>query len=77
MSCSTRTTLVPLCLDARQRLVDVADDDRREAEADLVAEQHARVRHQRAADRGHLLLAAGQRVARRVRGARCRTGNSS
>ncbi len=50
-------------LDARQRLVDVADHDRREAEADLVAQQQARVRHQRAADRGHLLLAAGERGA--------------
>src|SRR5438309_3359532 len=36
--------------------VDVADHDRREAQADLVAQQEPRVRHQRAADRDHLLL---------------------
>ena len=48
-------------LDVGKRGIDVADDDRREAEAELVAEQDARVRHQAAADGDHLLLAAGQR----------------
>ena len=66
MSCSTSTTLVPSRLMRRQRVVDVADDDRREAEAELVAEQQPRVGHQRAADRDHLLLAAGERRRRRV-----------
>src|SRR6516165_4405885 len=38
--------------------VNVAHHDRREAEAKLVAEKKARIRHQRATDRRHLLLAA-------------------
>ncbi len=50
----------PLGLDRRQLRVDVADDDRREAKADLVAEEDARIGHQRPADGAHLLLAAGQ-----------------
>src|SRR5687767_5655823 len=36
------------------------DDDRREPERGLVDEQQARIRHQPAADRQHLLFAAGQ-----------------
>ena len=52
--------------DRRNARVDVADHDRREAEADLVAQQQPRVRHQRAADGDHLLLAAGQRRRRLV-----------
>ena len=47
--------------DRRQPRVDVAHHDRRQSEADLVAQQQARVRHQRARDGAHLLLAAGQR----------------
>ncbi len=61
MSCSTMTSDDALGDDRRQARIDVADDDRREAEADLVAQQKLRIRHQRAADRDHLLLAAGQR----------------
>ena len=55
-----------LRLDRRKRGIDVADDHRREAERDLVAEQQLRVGHQRAADRHHLLLAARQRHRRVV-----------
>src|SRR6516164_781499 len=43
--------------------IEVAHHDRREAEAELVAEKKAWIRHQRAADRRHLLLAAGKRAA--------------
>ena len=39
------------------------DDHRREAERRLVEQQQLGLRHQRAADREHLLLAAGQRPA--------------
>ena len=56
----------PARLDVRKRGVDVANDDRGEAETELVAQQDARVRHQAAADGDHLLLPAGQRRARRV-----------
>ena len=61
MSCSTMIERQAFATIAGKARVDVADDDRREAEADLVAEQKPRIGHQRAADRGHLLLAAGQR----------------
>ena len=51
--------------------VDVADDAehfphdrRREAEGRLVEQQQPRLRHQRTADREHLLLAAGERAGR-------------
>jgi hypothetical protein len=47
-------------LDVRERGIDVANDDRREAKAELVAKKDARIRHQAAADRDHLLLPAGQ-----------------
>ena len=63
MSCSTRTIAAPPSRMRGQGRVDVADHDRREAEADLVAEQQFGVRHQRAADRDHLLLAARKRRA--------------
>lgn len=49
------------CADLREGGVDVLDHDGCEAEADLVAEQHAGIRHQAAADRHHLLLAARER----------------
>ena len=52
--------------DVGERRIDVADDDRREAETEFVAEQDARVRHQASADGDHLLLAAGQRRRRRM-----------
>ena len=38
---------------------DVLDDQRREAHRRFVEDEEARARHQRAADRRHLLLAAG------------------
>ena len=41
------------------------DDDRREAEAQLVQQQQLRLARQRPADREHLLLAAGQQPGRR------------
>ncbi len=62
MSCSTSTTAAPLGRIFGSAGIDVADDHRGEAEADLVAEQKLGVRHQRAADRHHLLLAAGERA---------------
>src|SRR3990167_8514276 len=44
----------------RQSVVDRLHDARREAERYLVAQQQARIAHQRAADRRHLLLASGK-----------------
>ena len=41
---------------------DFVDDLRREAERRLVEQQNLRLGHQRAADRQHLLLTAGQRA---------------
>src|SRR6185369_3678014 len=43
------------------RREDVADDERREAEARLVEHQEPGLAHQRAADREHLPLASGER----------------
>ena len=51
-------------LDIGERRIDVADDDRGEPEAELVAQQNARIRHQASPDRHHLLLAAGEGGAR-------------
>ena len=62
---------MPSARDARHRGVDLADHDRRQAERELVAQQHRRVAHQRAADRHHLLLAAGERRCRRGGASRC------
>ncbi len=67
MSCSTITSELPSATIDGQRGIDLAHHDRRQPEADLVAQQQSRVRHQRAADRHHLLLAARQRRA----GLRC------
>ena len=55
-----------LRLDVRQRGVDVADDDGREAEAELVAQEDTRVGHQARPIGDHLLLPAGQCRRRRV-----------
>ena len=43
-------------------LVDLLDEDRREAQRRLVEQQQLRLGHQRAAHREHLLLAAGHRA---------------
>ena len=50
-------------------------DDRRQALGRLVEQQQARIGRERAADRQHLLLAAGQRAAGLL-GALLRRGNS-
>ncbi len=50
----------PAFLDRRNELVEGIDDERRETEADLVAQQELRVGEQRTAKCHHLLLAAGQ-----------------
>ena len=44
----------------RMAVEDVLDDQRRKAERRLVEQQQARLAHQRARDRQHLLLAARQ-----------------
>ena len=49
---------------------DLAHDQRREAERRLVEHQQPRPRHQRAAEREHLALAAGQRARELARAAR-------
>ena len=58
--CSTNRIDKPLLLQAPDRRHHLSDDLRRQALRRLVQEQHPRVRHQRPADRQHLLLAAGQ-----------------
>src|ERR1700730_12492672 len=61
----------PLRDDRRQAGIEVAHYDRSQAEAELITQEKARIRHQRAADRRHLLLAAGEsgdRQAARLRG---------
>src|SRR5262249_56245900 len=52
--------------DRGQAGIDLAHHDGRETEADLVAEEKFRIGHQRASERDHLLLAAGERGARQV-----------
>src|SRR5690606_30232646 len=53
-----------LLVEARERLGDLARQQRREAERGLVQEQYLRLGHQRPADREHLLLAAGEAAGR-------------
>ena len=52
-----------LAVDLGDRLVDPLDEDRRDSHRGLVEQQQLRVGHQGAADREHLLLAAGHRSA--------------
>ena len=59
-SCSTRSAVVPSPTTMRSDSIHRLDGDRREAERHLVQEQHHRVAHERPADRGRLLLAAGE-----------------
>ena len=58
--------LVQLADDAE----DLAHDQRREPERRLVEHEQPRPRHQRAREREHLLLAAGERARRLARRAR-------
>ena len=60
-----RDALVPV--EVGDRVEDLLDEQRREAERRLVEQQQARPTHQRARDRQHLLLAARQ-ACRRVAG---------
>ena len=60
--CSTSTTVTPRRLISAITSRELLDDPRREAERGLVEQQHARAGHQRAADREHLLLAAGEQA---------------
>ena len=60
MFCSTSTIDSPLFLELADGGHHLGDDLRREAFRRLVHQQHARIGHQRAADREHLLLAAGK-----------------
>ena len=53
----------PLGAQAREQLEDLIDDDRREPERGLVEQEQRRPRHERPADREHLLLAARERAA--------------
>ena len=55
---------MPCSLICADDLEDLLHEERREAEGRLVEEQELRLGHQRAADREHLLLAAGERPAR-------------
>ena len=75
MFCSTSTIDSPLCLQlARWCGHHLGDDLRRQALRRLVHQQHARIAHQRAADRQHLLLAARQMRRRSGRGAPAAAG---
>ena len=51
----------PFGLEAADRRHDLGQDLWRQSLRRLVHQQHARIRHQGAADREHLLLAAGER----------------
>ena len=53
---------VPLLAQVPDHLEQELDIDRREALGRLVEQQHARLGHQRPADRQHLLLAAAERA---------------
>ncbi len=57
---------MPLPMMRGKLRVDVLDDDRRKAKAELVQQEQFGVRHQRPPDRHHLLLPAGKRGRRRV-----------
>ena len=52
-----------LLAEPHQHVLDLGDDDRREALGRLVHDQEARIGQQRARDRQHLLLAAGELAA--------------
>ena len=56
-----------LAVDGLDDVEDLVDQRRRQAHRRLVHQQEPRPRHQRAADREHLLLAAGERAALLVR----------
>ena len=58
--------MVPALLIRWIDLEHLLDHQRRQAERRLVQQQHLGPAHQRAADRHHLLLAAGQRAGRIV-----------
>ena len=60
--CSTRKMRGAVAVELGDDAEDLLDHERREAERGLVHQQEARPRHQRARDREHLLLAAGQRA---------------
>ena len=63
--CSTSSTDVPFALMRRgSRRTSSCTIERRQAERRLVEQQQPRLRHQRAADRDHLLLAARQLAGR-------------
>ena len=68
--CSTSRTDGALAVDLADHLADLADDARREAQRGLVEEQQLRAGHQAAADRQHLLLAAGEQAGRAARAGR-------
>ena len=51
---------VLLVVQPAQELDELLDDERRQAERELVDRERARLGHQRSADRDHLLLAAGR-----------------
>ena len=53
-------------LQPRQALPDFLPDQRRQTFGRLVENEQPRIGHQRAADRQHLLLAAGQQIAHLV-----------
>ena len=61
--CSTSSMLTPSSLvDGAQDAENLLHHQRRQAEGRLVQQQQLRPQHQRARDREHLLLAAGQRA---------------
>ena len=62
MFCSTSSMVTPARFSSASVRKIVLHDERREAERGLVEEQQLRPRHQRAGERQHLLLAAGQRA---------------
>ena len=59
----TSTAMSPSSPRRTQHLLDLGDDDRREPLGRLVHDQELRIGEQRAGDREHLLLAAGELAA--------------
>ena len=74
--CSTSSTVRPRDFSAATFAEDLLGQHRREAHRGLVEQQQLRARHQRAADRQHLLLSARQRAGRDRRASRPAPGTS-
>ena len=76
-SCRSPGSTGRAALQARQAAPDLGADQRRQAFGRLVEDQQPRIGHQRAADRQHLLLAAGEQARPCCRARSASRGNSA